>query len=33
MRHRYVWFYNRASTIVVLITLIVATDACTGERR
>ena len=25
MRHRYVWFYNRVSTIVVLITLIVAT--------
>ena len=25
MQHRYVWFYNRASAIVVLITLIVAT--------
>jgi thermitase len=24
MRHRYVWFYNRASTIVILLTLIVA---------
>src|SRR6476660_10606449 len=25
MRHRYVWFYNRMSTIVVLIAIIVAT--------
>src|SRR5215213_9937882 len=25
MRHRYVWFYNRAFIIVVLLTLIVAT--------
>src|SRR5260221_11254828 len=32
MRHRYVWFYNRVSTIVVLITLIVATMAVRVSR-